>query len=421
MVAPALEAKDLTKIYRTYPSPWHRLREVFSRRDHYRAFYALRDVTFGLGHGEGLAVVGENGAGKSTLLKLLAGITPPTSGELRVEGTVASILELGSGFHPDFTGRQNITLNAAMLGLSKSEVEEKTPGIIAFSELGDFIDQPVKTYSTGMSMRLGFAIATEVDPDILIIDEALSVGDGYFQKKCMDRMGRFVEAGGTLLFCSHAMYYVSHFCNRALWLRNGRMEALGPVDEVIREYESFLARKRENAGAGESLTAELPEAEDRPARLTGLKLVASTEGEERPGTGAPLSMDGAAGAAVYRRGETMTLEVACEADTRDVPLHLGVGINREDGVEVAAFSTHLDGRAPMLGETSYTARLTLPALPLVKGVFTVYAFLLDEAGLHVYDQTILSPAFRIENSRYSFGLLELQHSWEIPDAVPEPV
>lgn len=425
MAETVVSTRDLTKIYRTYDTPWNRLAELLTGSPRHRDFRALEGVTFDQPRGEGLAIVGENGAGKSTLLKILAGITAPTSGEARVQGTIASILELGSGFHPEFTGRQNITLNAAMLGLSEAEVREKTPDIIAFSELGSFIDQPVKTYSTGMSMRLGFAIATEVDPDVLIIDEALSVGDGYFQKKCMDRMGRFVAAGGTLLFCSHAMYYVSHFCQRALWLRDGRMEALGPVTDVVREYESFLARKGE--AAAEEPASPLPRARNRPARLKHLTLMrpgeegASLDKEPPPMAGTvPPSMDGRADVAVYRQGEPLTLQVAVSAASPDVPLHLGVGINREDGVEVAAFSTHLDGREPMVGETSYTARLTLPALPLVKGVFTVYAFLLDEAGLHVYDQTILSPAFRIENPRYSFGLLDMEHSWEIPEAVPEP-
>jgi len=424
MAETVVRTRDLTKVYRTYDTPWNRLAELLTGSPRHQEFHALEGVTFDQRRGEGLAIVGENGAGKSTLLKILAGITVPSSGEARVLGTIASILELGSGFHPEFSGRQNITLNAAMLGLSEAEVREKTPAIIAFSELGSFIDKPVKTYSTGMSMRLGFAIATEVDPDVLIIDEALSVGDGYFQKKCMDRMSRFVAAGGTLLFCSHAMYYVSHFCQRALWLRDGRMEALGPVNDVVREYENFLARKGE---AAKEPSNALPRAEGRPARLTHLALGCpdsggpAPDGEPTPRPEmVPPSMDARAAVAVYRPGETLSLEVAVSALSRDVPLHLGVGINREDGVEVAAFSTHLDNRPPMIGETSYTVRLTLPALPLVKGVFSVYAFLLDEAGLHVYDQAILSPAFRIENARYSFGLLELEHSWEIPDAVPEP-
>ncbi|MCI0344366.1 MAG: ABC transporter ATP-binding protein, partial [Chloroflexi bacterium] len=216
----------LSKRYRVYATPWDRLWEALTRRPRHRDFHALDDVGFTLERGEGLAVIGENGAGKSTLLKILAGITAPTAGRLEVRGKIASILELGSGFHPEFTGRQNIVLNAAMLGLSEAEVKARMPEIVGFSELGEFIDQPVKCYSTGMAMRLGFSIATQVDPEVLIIDEALSVGDGYFQKKCMDRLQRYVEEGGTLLFCSHAMYYVSAFCRRAMWLKQGRVEAL---------------------------------------------------------------------------------------------------------------------------------------------------------------------------------------------------
>ncbi len=247
MPEPAVQVEQLTKIYRVYASPWDRLREALLRRPRHREFRALADLSFSLPKGEGLAIIGENGAGKSTLLKLLAGIGVPTSGVLRVRGKVASILELGSGFHPEFTGRQNIVLNAAMLGLTERELQQKLPSIVAWSELGEFIDQPVKVYSTGMAMRLGFSIAIQVEPDVLIIDEALSVGDGYFQKKCMDRLLQFVGAGGTLLFCSHAMYYVSAFCQRALWLRQGRAEALGPVAEVVRDYDS--RRRRPRAGA----------------------------------------------------------------------------------------------------------------------------------------------------------------------------
>jgi len=245
----AVQVEHLTKIYRVYASPWDRLLEALLRRPRHREFRALCDVGFTLPGGEGLAILGENGAGKSTLLKILAGISGPSSGRLRVRGKVASILELGSGFHPEFTGRQNIVLNAAMLGLSERELQQKLPAIIAWSELGDFIDQPVKVYSTGMAMRLGFSIATQVEPDVLIIDEALSVGDGYFQKKCMDRLLQFVGSGGTLLFCSHAMYYASAFCQRALWLRHGRAEALGPVADVVREYENFLLAKSSAAPA----------------------------------------------------------------------------------------------------------------------------------------------------------------------------
>ncbi|HEY8022316.1 MAG TPA: ABC transporter ATP-binding protein, partial [Thermoanaerobaculia bacterium] len=361
-----VKAERLSKIYRIYGSPWDRLRELALRRPFHRDFHALGEVTFSQRRGEGLALIGENGAGKSTLLKILAGITAPTSGSVAVAGKIASILELGSGFHPEFTGRQNIALNAAMLGLSADEVAEKMPVIVDWSELGDFIDQPVKVYSTGMAMRLGFSIATQVEPDVLIIDEALSVGDGYFQKKCMDRLREFVGSGGTLLFCSHAMYYVSAFCQRALWLRQGRVEALGGVGEVVREYENFLLAKsaahRSDSGADSGAGGGSGRL-SAPARLGDVRLAGAGPGRPRP---------------LLVCGDPLEIEIAWETEEPRLGFHVGVGINRIDGVEVASFATHADGVGPILGARRHAVRLLLPSLPLVKGEFTLYIFLLDE-------------------------------------------
>jgi ABC-type polysaccharide/polyol phosphate transport system ATPase subunit len=390
----AVEAEGLTKVYRVYASPWDRLRELVSRRRHHREFRALEGVSFSIPRGQGLAIVGENGAGKSTLLKVLAGITTPTAGSFQVQGKIASILELGSGFHPDFTGRQNIVLNAAMLGLSEEELRRKMPDIVAFSELGDFIDQPVKTYSTGMAMRLGFSIATQVEPDVLIVDEALSVGDGYFQKKCMDRLLRFVEGGGTLLFCSHAMYYVSSFCQRALWLKGGRMEALGPVSDVIREYENFLVAKSAAAVPEEAAQEAGPAAPShRPARIAAVRLAEADT--------------------LYSHGQPWELEIEWETEDPRLEFHVGVGMNRSDELEVCSFATHVDGLPARTGECRYTARLRIPELPLVKGEFTVYVFLLDGAGLHVYDQRRIPRAFTVHSSPYAFGLIRTDHAWDL--------
>jgi ABC-type polysaccharide/polyol phosphate transport system ATPase subunit len=390
----AVSAEGLTKIYKSYASPWDRLREAVVRRPRHREFRALEDVSFTLPRGEGLAVVGENGAGKSTLLKILAGITAPTSGGVRVRGTVASILELGAGFHPEMTGRQNIVLNAAMLGLSEDELKRRMPDIVGFSELGRFIDEPVKCYSTGMSMRLGFSIAIQIEPDVLIIDEALSVGDGYFQKKCIDRLLHYVGRGGTLLFCSHAMYYVSAFCQRALWLRGGRAEALGPVLDVVRDYENFLVAK--SAAAEAASPGDAPEPlRAGPARLTGGRLV-----------GVPADP-------VYKPDQRWELEIEWETEDPRLAFHLGVGINRIDEVEVFSFATHLDGLPPSTGERSYRARLSLPNLPLLKGEFTIYIFLMDEEGLHIYDQRLLRRAFRVESPAYVFGLFQAEHVWDL--------
>jgi ABC-type polysaccharide/polyol phosphate transport system ATPase subunit len=394
MSEPVVTAERLTKTYRVYATPWDRLGELITRRRRHRAFHALEDVTFSLPGGEGLALIGENGAGKSTLLKILAGITAPTSGSFQVGGKVASILELGSGFHPEFTGRQNIVLNAAMLGLSPEDLRCKMPDIVAFSELGEFIDQPVKTYSTGMAMRLGFSIATQVEPEVLIIDEALSVGDGYFQKKCMDRLRLFVGSGGTLLFCSHAMYYVSAFCQRALWLRQGRVEALGPVAAVVRDYENYLVAKSARAEETASPAAEAAP-NVLPARIVSARLV-------DPGRDL-----------LYGYGDPWELEVEWESQDPALAFHLGVGINRVDEVEVCSFATHLDGLPPLTGERAYSARLHIPRLPLVKGEFTLYIFLMDEEGLHIYDQRRLPSAFTVHSPSYAFGLVRADHTWDL--------
>jgi len=451
MPEPAVQVEQLTKIYRVYASPWDRLREALLRRPRHREFRALADLSFSLPKGEGLAIIGENGAGKSTLLKLLAGIGVPTSGMLRVRGKVASILELGSGFHPEFTGRQNIVLNAAMLGLSERELQQKLPAIVAWSELGEFIDQPVKVYSTGMAMRLGFSIAIQVEPDVLIIDEALSVGDGYFQKKCMDRLLQFVGAGGTLLFCSHAMYYVSAFCQRALWLRQGRAEALGPVADVVRDYENFLLAKsapaagagargpdrapvsgraaggegeggtgaanerggsagdggeedgRAGTGAGDEGGAAAGERPRGPARLLGVR-VSGGASAEAPAGEVPL----------FAPGDSLELEIEWESQRADLAFHVGIGINRIDDLEVASLATHLDGRPPLTGRTRYRLGVVLPRLILVKGEFTLYVFLLDEVGLHIYDQRIYRRAFGVHSPGYAFGTVTLEHHWLEP-------
>jgi len=387
--ATVIDVRDLCKVYRVYPRPWDRLVEALVRRPHHHERRALDGIGFSVARGEGLGIIGENGAGKSTLLKILAGVTRASSGEAVVHGRVASILELGSAFHHEFTGRQNIMLNAAMLGLSREQIAARTPDIIDFSELGEAIDEPLKTYSTGMVMRLGFAIATQVDPDILIIDEALSVGDGYFQKKCIDRLHRFVEAGRTILFCSHAMYYVSAFCQRALWLRGGRAEALGPVDEVVRTYEDFLLAK---AGDRRPDTPAPVVETGGPARLLAARVI--------PGDG-PL-----------RVGQPLAVEIDWESVDPSLPFHLAVGVNRLDGVEVASFISRSSGVEPWRGETRYRARLEIPALPLVKGGFSLYVYVLGEDALHIYDMKIFERAFSVAAGDYSFGIVEIPHRWQ---------
>lgn len=394
----AVAAVELAKTYRIYPSAGARLAELILRRPRHVPFPALADVSFEQRQGHGLALIGENGAGKSTLLKLVAGVTRPTSGRIEVAGRVAAILELGSGFHPDFTGRQNIELNAALLGLDEAEVRARLPEIVEWSELGEFIDRPVRQYSSGMAMRLGFAIATQVDPDVLIVDEALSVGDGYFQKKCMDKILAFVERGKTLLFCSHAMYYVSALCERALWLRGGRVEAFGETEKVVRQYERFLLAKSargETEAAGPAATVAQDSGSERPARILAVRQ--TTASGEHP---------------AYRHGDLWQVEVDWESRSDDLAFHVAIGINRaEDGLPIASFATHYAGLEPLGGPSPRRLTLEIPELPLAKGDFSLTVFLLDERGLHVHDQRLVPDAFSVVSPRFVPGLVEIAHHW----------
>jgi ABC-type polysaccharide/polyol phosphate transport system ATPase subunit len=206
------------------------------RKRHQEVFYALRDVSFRVEEGESLAIVGANGAGKSTLLSLVAGLTRPNEGRMEVNGKVAALLELGTGFHPDLTGSENVFLNASILGLSRKRTAECFDAIVDFSGIGEFIHQPIRTYSSGMVMRLAFSVAIHVEPDILIIDEVLAVGDQAFQAKCFDRICEFKRAGKTLLFVSHVPEMVKHLCDHSIWLEHGRVKARGTPEEVLEAY-----------------------------------------------------------------------------------------------------------------------------------------------------------------------------------------
>ncbi len=391
----AVTARELTKDYRLFPGPGARILEWITGRPRHRLFRALSRVSFEQRTGQGLAVIGENGAGKSTLLKLLAGVTQPSAGEVEVRGRVAAILELGAGFHPDFTGRQNIRLNAALLGLTEQEIREREPEIVAWSEIGDFIDRPVREYSSGMSVRLAFSIATQVDPDVLIVDEALSVGDSYFQKKSMDRMVAFVEAGGTLLFCSHALYLVSAFCEKALWLRGGEIAALGRTADVVRDYERFVAAKQADGESGRTTSArraEFQEATHGPARIIEIRQL---DGQGDPPTYAPWG--------------PFRLQVGFETSRPEARFHVGAQFQSEDGVLVSSLGTLYTGQEPLTGQASYRVCFDIPHLPYQKGRFHLEVLLLDENGLHVYDRREIRSAFSVVGAHYDPGPFGVGH------------
>jgi len=408
MISPAVRADRISKTYRLYDRPSDRLKELLLRRSRHRDFPALADVSFELPKGAALGVIGENGAGKSTLLKIVAGTTRATSGTVERDGVVASILELGMGFHPDFTGRENARMNGALLGLSSGELKRRLPQMRDFAELGDFFDRPVRTYSSGMALRLAFAVATHVDAEILIVDEALAVGDGYFQKKSIDRITEFHRRGGTLLFCSHALYYVALLCDQAVWLREGRVASSGPALPVVRAYEAFLQEKeRRLSGAEPPAAPAAPTDGRRPARFTEVRV--------HDGSGYPR--------VEFASGETVALDLAFESDDPSLKFQLRVGADREDGVQAFAVDTRSEPWAPLSGRRRYRVRLSLPELPITQGEFRLYVFLGDETALHLHDLRILRPGFSVVAPDYAVGLVRPRPVWSFPDeagALPDP-
>lgn len=243
----AIHVDNVSKLYRLYPGQRARMIEwlTFGKRKYHYPFWALKNVSLRLPRGKALGIIGPNGSGKSTLLKMIAGTSSPTEGQVKVNGSVAALLELGAGFHGEFSGRQNIRMNAQIFGLTEEQIDARMDDIIEFAELDRFIDMPVKTYSSGMYARLGFAVASHLDPDVLIVDEALSVGDNYFQRKSLDRIIYFREQGKTILFVSHILPVVQRFCDEVIWLQDGVVKSQGPANKVIKEYDMWSLRRQE--------------------------------------------------------------------------------------------------------------------------------------------------------------------------------
>lgn len=237
-----IEIKHLNKVYHLYDKPVDRLKEVLSitKKSYHKEHYALKDISLSIQKGESIGIIGKNGSGKSTLLKIITGVLNPSSGEVTIKGKISALLELGAGFNPEYTGLENIYLNGTMMGYSREEMDRKVNDIIEFADIGDFIHQPVKTYSSGMFARLAFAVSINVEPEILIVDEALSVGDTRFQIKCMERMKQMMEGGTTVLFVSHDINAIRRFCTKCAWINNGKLEEVGSVNTVSDHYMDFL-------------------------------------------------------------------------------------------------------------------------------------------------------------------------------------
>ncbi|MCL2830591.1 MAG: ABC transporter ATP-binding protein [Betaproteobacteria bacterium] len=401
------------KYYRIYARPRDRLRQLLlgglsSRRRYYREHWALKNIELSIAPGEVLGVIGRNGAGKSTLLQLVAGTLSANAGKLSVRGRVAALLELGSGFNPDFTGRENVYLNAAILGLSRREIDAAFADIVAFSGLEASIEQPVRTYSSGMTMRLAFSVATHVFPDILIIDEALAVGDGEFARKSFERIMAFKEAGKTILFCSHSLYQVEALCSRAIWLDEGELKADGPPADVTMAYSDFLAARSQPANALPSpQEAQTPAAGAGKARFTGITVAVRPSGDENAPWSERPSLRVTSGK------DDIAVHLAFASDPALPPPVVAVCFLGSDGQIISSTSTQLDGLdldCDAAGRGA--ARVVFPRFPFLKGNYWVSAFLFCERGIHVYDHVAYAAEISVRQAGLEQGIVALERQWE---------
>ena len=413
-----LQVQGLGKCYRLYASPGERLMALLGLADRSKAHWALKDVSFQLQRGQCLGVIDDNGAGKSTLLKLLAGTLNASHGKLQRVGRVTAILELGAGFHPDFTGRDNLVFGGSFIGLVREEMLRLQDGIIAFSELGDAIDRPVKTYSSGMVVRLAFALVTAVQPEVLIIDEALSVGDQHFQKKCVQRIEAFRANGCTVLFCSHSLYHVRQLCDQVLWLDQGQMRGLGDAESVLAGYETHVrlqdAPQQQNELSTQSAWVDLPGGEVAQERVVAGRLAGLLDvvvnglkggGQRHSGDGSPMALT----------GSDLIIRVRAVSVSNETP-SIGVMLEQFQGVGVTSVATHAEGAKLTAvkskdGLTTWQVTLTFPNLPLHSGQYSLSFYLFDAQGLVVYEEWKDYIQFQWVSPSLTPGLVRLPHLW----------
>lgn len=366
----------VSKSFKIYKKPIDRVIELVLKSPRHDIFHAIQPIDLEIPKGTCLGIVGDNGAGKSTLMHLLAGTLTPTSGTIERNGKTLALLELEVGFHPEFTGRENIFFRADLLGIDRKHIKSKIDEIIEFSELDHFIDQPIKTYSTGMRVRLGFSLLTSLDPDNLIIDEALSVGDIHFQKKCIDRITRFKEQGKTIIFCSHSLYQVREFCESAIWIDKGKIRMNALSREVIQAYEAHQLKK--------SCQPELctPPPSQKLAHISKLNIFPSSPMDE---------------------GTDLVIEVETDAPV-EFSYHVTISLKMESGRGIFVIGTHFMDHPPLMGPMKI--RATFPRIQLMGGNYIVHARLLDDQALILIDEDVHHDLV-IKNSTRELGIVRL--------------
>jgi ABC-type polysaccharide/polyol phosphate transport system ATPase subunit len=439
-VTPAIEAVDVSKVYRRYAHKrqFATLKSALVSGSLIRdlrpedTFHALRDVSFSVPKGSTYGVIGRNGSGKSTMLKCVAGITRPTSGTLRVDGRISALIELGAGFHPEISGRENVFINGIMLGLSKKEVARRFDEIVEFAEMQEFIDAPVKTYSSGMYMRLGFAVAIHVDPDVLLVDEVLAVGDEGFTHKCLDKFAEFRRRGKTILLVTHSLGLVERFCDEALWLDEGRARGGGDPRRVVGAYVSDVERNEEATLAAadrraRGLAEASPEGAEAPASAPGDAagdqpddMFRATEGRwgtrEVEVTGVTLTGEDGAAGHVFQSGERVSVRVSVRAARPIDDFVFGIAIFNADGACCYGTNTDIEGFAARELAGAGEVALEIEALDLVEGTYKLDVAVHRLDG-RPYDYHRLLYTFRVKSRMKDIGVWRPRHRWTFSPTV----
>ena len=419
----AIELDRVTRVYQKY-SARHRFQTFKSalvKGDLFRSLKpdelvtALDDISLQVEKGMTFGVIGENGSGKSTLLKIIAGIAKPTSGRLKVDGKISALIELGAGFHPEISGRENVFINGIMLGLSKKEITQKFDEIVEFAELEEFIDAPVKTYSSGMYMRLGFSIAINVNPEILLIDEVLSVGDAAFVPKCLDRIDDFRRRRKTILFVSHDLTTVAKICDKVAWLKNGKIRMIGEPKRIVDAYLQDVAEKQEEDFQERKVQAEAPAAEPLPE--PALKPAAEDEKrEQRWGKReieirkVTLKSLGGEEKHVFHPEEGMVIEMEVAARKPLKDFVFGIGIFNSQGISCYGTNTNLEDFEPLSISGAGKVTCRIERLSLINGTYYLDVAVHKRDG-YSYDYHRNLYSFLVSSMLKDVGIARLPHAW----------
>ena len=396
----AIEVHDIKKSFRVYLDKGRTLKELvlFSKRRKYEERQVLQGISFEVKKGEALGLIGHNGCGKSTTLKLLTRIMYPDSGTIEMRGRVSSLIELGAGFHPDMSGRQNIYTNASIFGLTRKEIDTRVDNIIEFSELEAFIDNPVRTYSSGMYMRLAFAVAINVDADILLVDEILAVGDANFQAKCFNKLREIKANGTTIVIVSHSLGQIEEICERSIWIHEGKIQKEGNPREVHPAYLEYMGQKRPEA-ASEKVKSEGERPGDGRVRIKTVEVILGKEGESN----------------VFRTGEPVTLGIAYNVIERVEEASIGLEVYNGNGVKCYSTDTRTEKMDYIRLEKDGEIHLILENLELLNGKYTM-DFSIKSKDNFPIDSYAKAFSFEMYSDVKDTGISRLAHKWDIRNA-----